>query len=345
MKEGQEKLLVRQDRITIGTIRQRKETAIMRKDLSKASQVSQQEHRKTRERIIKSNSKVIDVLVSKVDSLQLTISKTAVAARMSNREIWFVGEHRASVLTPLLLIRDQLRRAILQVLSHQVERVSPQDLYWLQSEYENLVSSAMQEVAALSYGSTATSFDKWSYSERAAGSLAMGLQPDNLVLSKGCKFREEGKTHTGDLRGKARRKRLYKAHESFSFNFPFGRLLLAVPRSHDSSDGSGIPEEVSFSFVPCADICTIAIAARFVKMIERGAGPRLHAQLNAFKLVQYDDQHIDLIVGGKIEDVDAAFRSGTISPYDMMQDGRIACLYVSSTLRRFAHLTVLVFRC
>lgn len=121
------------------------------------------------------------------------MTKKSVTARMSNREIHFWGERRDEILTPLLLIKNYVQRAIIHFLSHDTARVSSRHLYWLQSEFENLVTSAYQEVAALSEGSTATPFDNWNYSQEGVGFLRSGVHSRALVLGKDSQDIAEGR--------------------------------------------------------------------------------------------------------------------------------------------------------
>jgi hypothetical protein len=77
-------------------------------------------------------------------------------------------------------------------------------------------------------------------------------------------------------------------------------------------------------------ICPNSISARFVKSINPGLEPRLYTQLNAFRLVEETDLHLSLFCDGSIEEIDDAFRSVIISPYDQDYSGSIVCPPVSS---------------
>ncbi len=329
IKESQGKVLAWQDKVNLVSIQQRGQTDLMRKDLLNASRTAHKEHEKTREQITESNLKMIDAFCSKLDDHHRTMAKTPVAARRSNREICFIGECRETVLTPLLLVKDQVRRALLHFLSHNVGLVSSQHLYWLQSEFENLVSSAIQEVAALSPGSTATPFDQWNYSQGLIGFRETGVQPGAFISGRGCKLQDQSKTPRAGFEATMQRKRLYSHHESLKFSSPVGQLHIAVPRLHDLSRGTQGLEEASLYFHPSAGICLTSVAVRFVKFMEHGLEPRLYTQINTFKLVEDTCTHEDLIFHGKVEEIDTAFRRGIISPYDVDIEGRNICLLVS----------------
>jgi hypothetical protein len=76
------------------------------------------EHSLTRQQISKGNAEVINTICFKVDDLSESLFSTPSAKRKGNREITFIGENRENFLTPLLLIKDHVRRSILEVVSN-----------------------------------------------------------------------------------------------------------------------------------------------------------------------------------------------------------------------------------
>ena len=310
---SQEKVLRKQEKLEHISIQRLKDSSQLQSDILDIRQIVITEHEKTREKIA---------------------TNTPVVARRNNREIHFIGESREAILAPLLLIKDHVRQAVLHFVSHDTERVSPQHLYWLQSEFESLVSSATQEVAALSQGSTATPFDHWDYSQEGFGHSNSGARTRPRTLGADCKARDE----VGIQRkrsGKAnRRKRLSSSSYKFlSFESPVGQLYIAVPRYHGPSENIHQLEEVALSFIPTYGVCRTSIAARFVSFMETGSEPKLYAQINTHRLVEVAvmDACDDLFTG-TIEELDAAFREGVISPYDSIELEGLEfniCLFVS----------------
>jgi hypothetical protein len=133
----------------------------MLKNVLSGNQNVVKEHNKTQNQIIESRTEVIETICSKLQDLPGNLGERYMSARKSGREIQFSGHSREAMLSPLLLLKPGLRSAIFQILSQNSEEASPQHLYWLLSESDNLVLSATQEVAAISSGSTATPFDNW----------------------------------------------------------------------------------------------------------------------------------------------------------------------------------------
>lgn len=299
----------------------------MRKGMSDARRISQAEHRKTRKEIASGHSKIIDTLSSKLDDMRPTMPKETVTAELSDRVISFIGESRELLWTPLLLVRDKFRWAVLEVLSHQTEHVSPHLLYWLQSEYDNLISSTAQEVAALSPRSTATSFDRWDYYEAVFS--GRGLRIGAVGPGESRQIGGHAGAHIKDTDGKTPQKSSLGACTSFSFHLAIGHLRLTLSHSLNLVNAINNREDVRFFFTPSVDICNTAIAARFTKIPGVRCEPRLYAQLNTFTLVEDIGPTFALMNEGSLGEIDAAFRNGTISPYHVDQLGCLTCLYVS----------------
>jgi len=329
VRASQEKVLSSQERIILESMQQLKKTGLLRKDLLKAAQIDRTEHARTRENIANSNRKVINTISSKLNDLRNSIPKAPIVAAKSNRKIYFIGGCRESILTPLVLMKDLVRQAILQVLSHNVGRVSPQHLYWLQSEFDKLVSSATQEAAAFCRGSTATPFDQWNYSIGANTLPDTAAPPYTPIARDDFEGDDRPRTRAGSY-GMVHQRKFRFDYEVFSSSSPVGQLRLIVPHTSNVGNLARNIEEGRLLFIPAMGICSNSISARFVKSMNAGLEPTLYTQLNAFRLVEDIDLHTTLFVRGSIEDIDDAFRSGSISPYDQDDTGAIICPYVSS---------------
>jgi len=317
--------LERQKKIIARTSERLKQTTIIQRDLSNIRQSSRGEHRKTREQI--------DTLSAKIDSIQIAAPSATVARRSKGRDIFFVGECQESVLTPLLLLRNVLRGAVLDLVSQHTETVLEERLYWLQAEYENLVSSATQEVAALSQGSTATSFDNWCDNRWAAQSSKIGSPAEHLWPERHLKAgRVERHTISADQ--KPSRQQVARTSFTYSFDIDAGRLHLTLSRSNPHEQNTDDPDEVGFFFRPSPTVCTTAVSARFVKVLDRFLEPRFYTQLNAFSIAPkgFPSRYEDLFVQGTVKDIDLAIRNGTISPYHIEEATKMHLPIVVSSI-------------
>lgn len=333
INNSQQKMLVQQEKIITRTSKQLKQTTVLQKGLSTISRSSRSEHRKTREQIAQGHLRVIDTLSNKIDGIQTAIPKATVARRRQGRDIFFVGENQESVLTPLLLLRDTLRGVILGLVSQHTESVLSDHLFWLQAEYENLVSSVIQEVAALSKGSTATSFDNWCENGWTAYSSRTGSQTEDQWPNIRRKISEVAETRSNYVNEKSSQQQQSRAGVSYSSVVGPGELRLTLSLSNHHADSADDHDEVSFFFHPAATICTTALSARFVKVVARCHEPRFYTQLNAYSIVAEDQipRYVFLLQRGAIKDIDLAIRNGTISPYHIHGDtGYHMIIFVSS---------------
>ena len=233
-------------------------------------------------------------------------------------------------MMPLLLCQSGIQSAILKLISQHSELVPTDYVHWLKSEFDNLVASATQEAAAMSDGSTATSFDEWDYLQEGMSFLSgrstkrkAPFQEDTPILGR-CTARRDAETSP--------RKRL-KSNEtqSFFFDLAVGRLQVTVPcRSTTSEKRSSYHEasQVGFSFMPKTEICSTFLAGKFAKVIDAELEPRLYVQLNAFVLSQISELHLDLLSYGTVQDVDSALRAGKISLYELDEYHGNICFFV-----------------
>jgi hypothetical protein len=302
-----------------------RQVGIMQKNVLSGNRNVIKQHNKTRDQIIQSRTEVMETICSKLQDLPGNLAERYMSARKSGREIRFSGHSREAMLSPLLLLKPGLRSATFQILSQSSEEVSPPHLYWLLSEFDNLVLSATQEVAAISSGSTVTPFDNWIYSRELTSSMSAEDAHDHtpLLKKKPRHEHESSNEMTGSGRV-AKRKRRKLKYRSFPFTLPVGKIKLVVPDpkfvSPDAIDSCNV-NEVSFLFTPKSNICSTSIHGRFIKLTDLGQEPRLYAQLNAFNIVKDHSRHLELICSGTLEEIDTAFRVGKISPYDVYDVG------------------------
>jgi hypothetical protein len=141
-------------------------------------------------------------------------------------------------------------------------------LYWLESEFENFVSSALQEVAAVPQRSTATSFDDWVYPQGVTSSLsAKDVQRWPSMPNKRPRYERDPSNQATGCEGVVK-KRPNPNFQSFSFALPVGEVQIVVSRANcvslNASDFSDV-SEVEFRFLPQSNICPTLIHGRFTK--------------------------------------------------------------------------------
>ena len=308
----------------------------MREDIQGVNQVVQSQHRKTEEQINQSALKItnaVNVVGFELESLRMTMTKASLAPTKSDRVIHFIGEFQEPVFTSLLLLKQEAHRAILHMLSHHASQVSDSHLCWLRTELAHLVSSATQELAACSQGSTATSRDHWTYSPKTIGFQPQGSPAHSHNTAAAWLAGDDDETQNTETRGTGKRKRLHSDLDSFSFDAPVGQLRISVPRSCKRSKQIHSLNEASLYFIPGAGVCSTSIAAHFVKVVQDRSEPRPHAQINAFRFIEADRGHREMIQEtikhGTLESIDIAIRNGDISPYDMVEDIGLILIWVS----------------
>ena len=305
-----------------------KQLSQIRKDLHDVSCHDRKEHHKTRKWIAKAHSEITENLDFKIDDLRKALFNGSVAARVSKRTVHFVGQGRDTILIPLLLMKDYVHAAILDIISYRADQVSLEDLYFMESEFENLVSSATQEYAALSRGSTAASFDQWVYSCETNKACRTVFQQRTVLPEKTC-----GATNRTEFKGPAydgmvKRKRLLPGHKCFSFGSLAGKLLIQVPRQYNHPEHGQKLDEAKLFFIPSKGICSTSVATSFARLTQQGTEPKLCVQVNAFRIVEKASKHWELCSHGTVEEVDNAFRNGVISPYEVNDIGANVSLFV-----------------
>lgn len=317
-----------------------KQVSVVQKNFTSANRNSVRQHKKTRDWISRGNMKVVDTISSKIDDLPGKLARTYISSTNSGREIRYQGQSLDSTMCSLLLVKDGLRTAILKTLSEHSKLVSAEDLYWLLSEFDNLVLSAAQEFAATSEKSSARSIDKWIYQRGVASCSSTATRVPNKRL----RHESELSNDTPRSEEVVQRKRRKSNYRSFSFNLPAGEMEVLVSRPNAATanaTGSCSVVKVGFSFSPKPGICSTLIKGHFIKDVNTGREPRLYAQLNAFTVVESLLPYFRVFKTGTLEDVDKAFRDGTISPYGVSEFGStmfqvrvLGTAYLSSSKRK-----------
>lgn len=277
---------------------------------------SSKDHERSRLHILRSNKEVIGAISTEIENklatLRLNTSK-------SGREIRFIGSDRDGLLSTLLLLRPAMRWSILHLLHHHQRLVSEERVQFLVAEFDKLVASASQEVAASYEGSTANSFDDWTYGPgRYPRFSGTGNAPADVPDSKGFSSHHSNPKRKFSCE-KRPAKRLKPVSHTFRFSTPIGELQIYLGRANSLTNA--IDDDVcnvGFSFSPEAKVCSAWLAAQFTKVIGVESKPRLYTQLVMFNLIsdkRYSD-YVNLMIRGSIQDFDKAFEAGLVSAYD-----------------------------
>jgi hypothetical protein len=326
VKQIQERLLSGQDTSILQLTQQLEKTRV---EQLKATRKSREEHAMTRREVVNGNAAIItniQTISSKLDDVRNNALQVATrAAPVSNRAISFFGQDRETIQLPLLLIKDHVRRAVLHLLSHHTDKASARHLHWLQSEFDTLLRSVAQEAAAFCGGSTATSFDNWSYSSKSNGIP----YHENSWLAKygGGTYRS---TQRKESSSKSPSRRFKSSLEVFSFSSSIGELHVMAPRSHEGREVNESVDEARILFIARKEISTNSIGARFLKCIDPNIEPRLYIQLHTFRVIDDTELYAEIFYDSTIEEIDNAFRTGVISPYDKEPYEGLASIWVSS---------------
>ncbi|CAO2653070.1 Nn.00g024810.m01.CDS01 [Neocucurbitaria sp. VM-36] len=309
---GQQRGLINQDQLLRTSTRTHKQVSLISKNLHKANNTSSRDHKVTRD--------MVTNLSSKVDQLEISFTKYSTTTRKSGRQIYFIGERRDMIMAYLLTVKEQLRFATDQILSQNIAPVSARQACWLETEIQNLLASAAQEEAARHPNSAAIPFDQWSFSEDI-------IVPSRHVGSRRLETLHDESHKHRPIQHKGKelqvRKRSTQARRVLSFNTPAGLLSISFP-----GDGTGLrhfeePDDISLSFTSGIDQSFPIIHAHFFHKMMNARRPELCAQLNVFTVIPDDQEEMyyELFRRGSVQEIDAAFRRGIISPYHADSDG------------------------
>ncbi|KAI9654924.1 MAG: hypothetical protein M1821_005677 [Bathelium mastoideum] len=310
--ERQKKISIAQEKLVDIIMGQTRQLSQVENGVHITSQVGQVEHEKTRERVAE--------VKSKIDHLCSTVSRLPAPAKVSKREIFFVGQSPEIALKPFFLMRDHIHSAVLSMRSHRVNQRSLRCVFWLQSEVEDLQSSLIQEVAALSQGSTASSLDRWHYSQQMNSSFKRHPQRRSAFSDGDLKIIDTTRSQRSRSDVVARPKRLLH-YEYFSYESPIGRLSIKIPFRRYLAYDYRLLDKVKVFFRTYHGICSTAIAVTFSRPLKDGTEPNLCIQLQALHIVNHNKLHERLCLRSSLEEIDVAIRKGIVSPFDVDENG------------------------
>lgn len=259
--------------------------------------------------------------------------------RISFTSIRFSGQDRESIRGPLLLLRNAFRQAMLHLRSKHSELDSSHDLNWLQSEIENLVSSATQEAAAMSGGSTATSFDSWTTRKECL------LPHQRKMRTNGGPFQKRGPYLNPQQTTKRQlsRQELKESSEDYTIN-PFqsscrsARWILYCHihgLSVQTPPITVILMKLGFRLRHCPTSALYISKDTSRKSWTFPKNLDFIAQLNAFNIIHDRHSYMFLQSGPTLEQVDTQLRLGKISPYNVTKSGLNLLFFVSVLLLSF----------
>lgn len=284
---------------------------------------------KINRRVAKEHQITRDIVTAKFDELHLSRAEGSNAAKKSGRNIDFFGSNREMIMAYLLPLKTQLKPIIERLLTQYSKEVSPQDIMWLNSEFQHLLASAAQEAAGRHMGSTATSFDEWGFSEDTFRSLNVSRKAKTGLFESNSKAEPEYDTPGLLLKP---RKRLKRYARPFTFDLPSGKLQLTLLQR--TAHARNLPDDydIRLSFTATTSDMFSAMDIHFTRDMTRSMHPQLCAQLNVFTTWAGNPRDADLLKYGTIGEIDTAFREGRLSPYTVDVFGDVVCIFVSTIL-------------
>ncbi|CAN9272592.1 unnamed protein product [Alternaria alternata] len=265
------------------------------------------------------SAKLEDVIVTQFEKYRISRARS-----VSTRDVFFFGERRDMIMAYLLIVKPHLEVALANLFNDGISTFPPHYISWLQSEYENLIASAAQEEATKHPQSTATSLDRWHYSEETK---SRHLTTPRRVI---------GQSKIRSTTQEAHYANLYLstpaiAHKSsYTHTTPFGSLRLQTSRRASRSKLRRPDEEASFTFTCGIGRSLHAIHAHFLRNASGPSNPRLCAQLSVFTLAESETHYNQLFASASAHEIDDALRQGVISPYEINREGRNLCLYYAA---------------
>ncbi|CAN9465209.1 unnamed protein product [Alternaria alternata] len=265
------------------------------------------------------SAKLEDVIVTQFEKYRISRARS-----VSTRDVFFFGERRDMIMAYLLIVKPHLEVALANLFNDGISTFPPHYISWLQSEYENLIASAAQEEATKHPQSTATSLDRWHYSEETK---SRHLTTPRRVI---------GQSKIRSTTQEAHYANLYLstpaiAHKSsYTHTTPFGSLRLQTSRRASRSKLRRPDEEASFTFTCGIGRSLHAIHAHFLRNASGPSNPRLCAQLSVFTSAESETHYNQLFASASAHEIDDALRQGVISPYEINREGRNLCLYYAA---------------
>jgi hypothetical protein len=213
------------------------------------------EHQKTRE--------VLSSRFEHIVSSELRRFRTPLAPRSPNRDVYFLGERRDMIMAYLLLVKPQLEIITGCILSRNRADISTSHVFWLQSEFDNLVASAAQQEAVRHPQSTATSLDRWHYSEDVVirRKRPKSVKEHNASDSDAQPSEKEGFAQFPRIKPPS------NTQQIFSHDSAFGSLRVHVPQPALKPVYKRPSDDVGFMFTCGIGQSVHAINARFLRDI------------------------------------------------------------------------------
>ena len=290
------------------------ETKRTSKILATTHQEQVNEHRKTREVL---SEKIGDAIAAEFGRYRIP------RADRWMKNIFFFGERRDMIMAYLLLVKPHLEAAFRNLLIDGIDRFPPHYVDWLRYEFDHLVASAAQEEATRHRGTSATSFDRWHYSEetmphhsRVSG---RAIEESNTISD----------TPEADYANLYLSAPVIAGQRAYTQTTPFGSLRIQSPRRAVKAKFKRPNNEASFTFTCGIGQSVHAIHAHFLRNAANASNPGLCAQLSVFTLAESETHYNQLFASAGVEEIDDALRRGVISPYEINREGRNLCLYVS----------------
>ncbi|KAF2440247.1 hypothetical protein P171DRAFT_435078 [Karstenula rhodostoma CBS 690.94] len=309
------------------TVQQKQGTRETQREIQRFRHVSQKQHDNLRRQM----GRDTNLIVKKLEDIHIS-SSHRLTKRESNRRIFLRGADQEKALTTLLLMKEHVRQAAVKNIAYTKEGISQQDMNLFLSEFNHLVSSAVQETAAQHPDSTARPLDRWCYSGSSGGSLPTNYLADNSPwrrdqthdLTPSLKKRPDG-------RSSLRTSRRYWIHQTI-----MGKLIFMITGASEGDIQEQDVVESRLIFIPHAHVHPVVATVRFTQAKNMNVKLQLYTQLNIFRPVSYYDAgvHYALYTHGSIEDIDTAFREGRITPYDVTENGIILSQYIAGAVFR-----------
>lgn len=292
--------LRRQNRIAQTTARTHTQTQRISTDLRRANKSSFTEYKYTQQQV--------SGLTNEVRGLRVAIVEKASAAKKIGGKVQFFGENRDMIMGGLRTVHESLTSATDQILSTDKDVHTKRFCFRLEDEVKRLLSSAAQEAAATYTGSTATPFDKWSYTDHHS----IATSERKPICKASSKALRAAPVHGGD------QVRRWKPWQTVKLSTPAGKVRISYRSHRFNMDGLESLEELTFSLSP-HDNKAHHIQLYFTYRTVPYRRPQLCAQLNIFTVIPHDRSsqlmYWKLFGRGSLSEIDSALRSGTISPY------------------------------
>jgi hypothetical protein len=278
--------------------------------------------------ILKRQEKFQEIL-EEVRNIHVLQSNASQVTKKDAWEISYFGGRRESITADLSPTKDMFDLAMYHLSADDTYNMKPQDLKWLRAALRHLEGSATQEDARRYPMSTATSFDNWVFSEDISDILK--ITGDSKVTSKQGSFETCRKAKSEFYLESCRWAK--RSHREWKFNTSAGVFCLRAPGELQAANASkSVVQGVAVSLTTKAVHQSVTVDTCFFQGLSLGGQPKICAQLNVFTEVLGAAPYkpYDILSDGSIEEVDAAFRSGTISPYSVDWLGTNMVLYVSN---------------